>query len=117
MKKRNCITACAITTLIAAALAVHFMTFDGISGLYAGVFIEDSTIYAQNYSPASFRRVHKGMTEKDVYLLLGRPLKVHTIDDTTYLWYSLPSKSHFRDRKIMVRKEQVIGKNTEFYVD
>jgi outer membrane protein assembly factor BamE (lipoprotein component of BamABCDE complex) len=117
MKRPDIIAVCIIALILVGCFTYQVATLDGFGGILGSIFFEDSTQYAAGYSVAAFRQVKVGMAEAEVYALLGQPLDTHSRDDTTYLWYSKPQKSHFRDRKIMLRNGLVVDKNTEFYVD
>ena len=103
--------------LVFASVTIHMTTLDGLMGVIADAYLEDSTQYAPGYSARAFRTVKIGMTESQVYTLLGQPLDTHTAGGNLYLWYSIPKKSHFRDRRIILRDGIVTDKNAEFYVD
>jgi len=96
---------------------IHMTTRDGLKGVIADMFFEDSTQYAPGYSDNAFRTVKIGMSESQVYTLLGQPLDSHTTDGNLYLLYSIPKKSHFRDRRVILHDGVVTEKNAEFYVD
>lgn len=116
MKRFIKFSAIVIALLILTAITIQTTTLDGLTGLLA-LILEDSTQYSDGYSPTSFRKVKAGMTEDQVFALLGKPLDTHTVGGNLYLWYSIPMKSHFRDRRIILRDGVVTRKNTEFYVD
>ena len=94
----------AFVLLVAAtAGTIQLATLDGLGGCIASLFWSDSTQYAPGYSARAFRNVKVGMTAPNVYALLGRPLDVHTASGKVYLWYSQPTRSHFRDRRIILK--------------
>lgn len=117
MKWTIIIAGCVVVLILAGGFIIQVATLDGFGGILGSMLFEDSTQYAPGYSVAAFRQVKVGMAEAEVYSLLGQPLDTHSRDDTTYLWYSKPQKSHFRDRKVILKNGLVIDKNTEFYVD
>ena len=117
MKKAIIIAGCIVVFLVAGGFIIHVATLDGLDGFILSMLFEDSTQYAPGYTAAAFRQVETGMSEKQVYTLLGQPLDTHSRDNIVYLWYSKPQKSHFRDRKVILRHGLVVDKNAEFYVD
>jgi len=117
MKKHLSIAVASVLLVAAIAAALQFATLDGLGGFIASLFWRDSTQYAPGYTDRAFRNVMVGMTEIEVFALLGRPLDVHAAGGKVYLWYSQPARSHFRDRRVILQHGVVVDKNTGFYVD
>jgi hypothetical protein len=65
---------------VAAALAVvtigavHVLSLEGVHGWFLSVMHDDRTVYAPGFGDAAFRRVSKGMSERDVRHILPEPL-------------------------------------------
>lgn len=43
---------------------------------------KESTVYSSNYKESSFMQISIGMSKREVFILLGFPLLIHTIADT-----------------------------------
>ena len=117
MKRAVIIAGCVVALLLAGGFIIQVATLDGLDGFILSMLFEDSTQYAPGYTATAFRQIETGMREEQVYTLLGKPLDTHSRDNTFYLWYSKPKKSHFRNRMVILRHGLVVDKNAEFYVD
>lgn len=65
-----------IVLVATAALAavVHAYSLEGLDGLLFAKTVHEDTIYAPGYSDASFRKVHRSMTEAEVLRVLPSPI-------------------------------------------
>ena len=64
-----------LLTLALFLSAAQVFTLDGVTGLIAPVLFRTDTRYAAGYADSAFRRVRKGMEDKDVRATLGDPLE------------------------------------------
>ncbi len=113
-------------------IVLHFYLQDGLPGTLFSLVARSDTVYAPGYSDEKFRSVHNGMTEGEVYAIMGKPIEVWTLseghwqrvpfevvvsDDAQWNYSVSPSdKSYFR-RVIQFRDGKVTEKVAEFYLD
>ena len=72
MKRTYLVSAGAIVTLIICISMWLFLELNE----------KETTIYSEDYNESSFRQISKGMRNKEVVILLGYPLSIHTITET-----------------------------------
>jgi outer membrane protein assembly factor BamE (lipoprotein component of BamABCDE complex) len=109
----------AVTALVAAAICVLVCEpLDGFNGYLYFRFHPDKTIWADGYSDGAFKQVRDGMTQTEVYALMGPPLKsVEQVFDKTYTiqrWTDREGLDARRRREIYFHGVLVIGKSSQF---
>ena len=102
MKKKLLIIVTALLLLAAGGAIYNYIALDNLGGLIFPLFLEEDTEYAPGYSDKAFRKVVDGMTESDVYALLGQPLStLYSRDgETAMTWTRSPSGKYYRWRVV-----------------
>lgn len=119
-----------IAALLAAGLYWEFCySLDGFAGVFFGDFSsEDTTEYASGYSDKGFRKLRKGMTEKEVRALLGEPIRVweyrppkelreKRLPAIGWTYSRTPNDDSYRIRVVHFQEGEVSRIFSEFYVD
>jgi hypothetical protein len=80
------------------------------------------TVYSSGFSPQRFRRVAKGMSERELLELLGQPLERRAVDDREEVWcYSRHGtwSQNYWNYIVMVDPVagNVVDRFSEFYTD
>lgn len=105
--------------LLGGPVVIHYVSLDGLDGLFFASVLREDTEYAPRYSHQAFRRVHPGMPSQRVLELLGEPLErtPSTNQRETWRYSRSPSDSHYRLRAVQIAEGSVVGLFHEFYVD
>lgn len=113
-----------VTAAIGMCLAIaNAYMLDGLTGFIFSSLENEDTAYASGYTDAGFRGVKVGMSDADVFRLIGQPQKSWPIGDsgegseTGARWSYSPSDTNFRCRVLLFRDHHVVEKHTEFYLD
>ncbi len=108
-------------TFVVVYAILSWWPLDGISGVFASMFSrEDTTVYAPGYTDQSFRKIEIGMDRREVYDLLGNPIRkteLETQNKQLEEWSYSPNDSDFRRREIIFRDGVVVDKNAEYWLD
>jgi len=107
-------------TLISLKQLNPVLKLDGFSGIiYRVLFNTDDSKYSKGYSHSKFLKIKNGMSVRQVYDILGEPIRADK-DDLEYyfLWYSMsPNSTHYRRRNIIFEKNRVIKIHSEYHID
>ena len=109
-----------LALLLVAAIAAtyHFRSMDGLDGLIFSRMFQEDTVYAPGYSDAAFRKIGIGMSQSDVFALLGPPVSTwDSCDDMAMAWSQSPGDTHYRARMVYFQNGMVTKTLSEFYVD
>ncbi len=108
------------STLYTLNHIIPILKLDGYSGLtYRILFNTDDSKYSKEYSNSKFLQIKNGMSVKDVYNILGDPIRADK-KGTEYfcLWYSMsPNSTHYRKRNIIFENNRVTKIHSEYYID
>jgi hypothetical protein len=77
------------------------------------------TMWAAGFSDEAFQSVHLGMTQEEVYTLLGPPLRKESWEKecSVEYWTANGSKSHYRLREVGFCRGRVVYKVARIYSD
>ena len=105
--------------LIGCRLYRNYYPLDGLSGMIWGSILWEDTVYAQGYTEQGFCHVNVGMSEQQVYDLVGAPLDTWTNMDSSVSmrWSKSPGDTNFRCRVLEFVNGIVKEKHAEYYVD
>jgi outer membrane protein assembly factor BamE (lipoprotein component of BamABCDE complex) len=99
---------------------IPVLKLDGYSGLVLQKLLDtDDSEYSKKYTPSKFLKIKNGMTVRQVYDILGEPIRADK-NGTEYfcLWYSWsPKSTHYRRRNIIFTNNKVSEVQSEFYID
>jgi hypothetical protein len=95
--------------LVALLLCIGFAMcpIDGFIGNVRLLFVEDTTNWADEYSDKRFRAVRVGMSQSEVYKLLGKPFGARPYPDGTIgkSWAMIRRNSSYRRREVIFDKD------------
>ena len=74
LKKFCLLVLCLALCLACGAGILHFVLFDGLDNLIFSLLLKDTTVYAPGYSEQAFKTIRRGMSEHEVFTMLGKPL-------------------------------------------
>lgn len=110
-----------VAGFLVVLLIGHLWSLDGIHGNLFGLIGHEDTVYAPGYTDAGFRRIKTGMTEQEVFGIIGKPLKEYRPDMTesmrVLLYSESPRDTDYRIRQINLSYGKVSRKHTEYYMD
>jgi hypothetical protein len=101
-------------------------SLDGGENLLFRMAFKSDTEYSQGYTEKKFASIKHGMTEKQVLLILGKPLKRRNIynypkpgkeSDIFYEYSWSPANTHYRRRYIHFENGRVTQIQHYFYID
>lgn len=100
--------------------AIPILKLDGYSGLILQKLLDtDDSNYSKGYSHSKFLEIKNGMSVRQVYDILGEPIRADK-EGLKYfcLWYSWsPKSTHYRRRNIIFTENKVSEVQAEFYID
>jgi outer membrane protein assembly factor BamE (lipoprotein component of BamABCDE complex) len=89
--------------------------------LFALFLRDDATQYAPGFSDSGFDQVTKGMSEKDVILLVGDPIKKEIYQGQSFdqLWRytKAPPGRNFWFRIVLFKEGKVLGTEAKYFAD
>ena len=94
----------ATASAIALAIAVQLTVPDGWAGVLLPLLSESSeTVYAPGYSWSAFRKLSKGLPQRQVRDLLGAPLRSveHDNGETVWVYSESPVSRSYRLRAVI----------------
>lgn len=109
-----------IVLLIITTKASPVYKLDGFAGIVIPLMLfTDDSKYSEGYSPAKFLEIKTGMTTRQVYEILGKPIRRDEWkSERLFLWYSMsPNSTHYRARQIIITNGKVTQINAYFYLD
>jgi hypothetical protein len=109
----------ALCLLIGLRLYRSYSPLDGVSGMIWGALLSEDTVYASGYTERGFCDVRVGMSQPQVYDLVGAPLDIWTNEGASVgmRWSKSPGDRNFRCRVLQFVNGKVVDKHTEYYVD
>lgn len=111
---------CFSLLLFTLRLVNPILRLDGYSGFIIQKLLDtDDSEYSEKYSHSKFLKIKNGMTLREVYDVLGKPIRADK-NGTEYfcLWHSWsPKSTHYRRRNIIFTNNKVSQVQSEFYID
>jgi hypothetical protein len=106
----------AFTTVVAViiGLLVRWWPIDGLLGNLLALGAEEDTVWAHGYSDSAFQAVRAGMGRREVYRLLGRPLRDWGDQEE---WTYSPGDTHYRQRIVYFAGDVVVKKQADVWFD
>lgn len=90
---------------------------DGLKNEFFNVIFFVNTEYSGEYSHEKYLQIHKGISLREVILILGKPYHAWKEDKYIILSYSFNKASDYRIRKIKLLNNKVVEVITGTYLD